>query len=168
MKFAIEPSVLEIFPHVTIGVVRGIIETPRSTLNERVLELRQEALSRLYQFGLDTGNLTSHPHILAWRAAYQRFGVKPKKHIPTHEALARRLLRNGGWPTINPIVDIYLTNQAAHLLPHGGYDQATLTGALRLAVSKEAERFEPLGGGEEFTTPGEVLYRDDQRILTRR
>lgn len=168
MMFSVSPPVLALFPDIFIGVVQGTIEAPRAKVEAAIADLRQEALSHLRACGIDATNLSSHPHVLAWRTAYQRFGVKAKKHNPTHEAFARRLLKDGSWPRINPIVDVYLTNQLAHLLPHGGYDQTRLTGNLQLSLCQAAERFEPLGGGEETTEPGEVAYRDDVRILTRR
>jgi DNA/RNA-binding domain of Phe-tRNA-synthetase-like protein len=44
-----------------------------------------------------------------------------------------------------------------------------LRGGLRLDVSPGGERFVPLGGGaEEATSPGEVVYRDDEQVVTRR
>lgn len=168
MMFSVSPSVLALFPDISIAVVQGTVEAARPDLAQAIAALRQEALIQLRQSGVDATNLPSHPHVLAWRNAYQLFGVKPKKHTPTHEAFARRLLKEGSWPQINPIVDIYLTNQLAHLLPHGGYDQTQLAGNLQLSQCPAPERFEPLGGGEETTEVGEVVYRDDLRILTRR
>lgn len=168
MKFVVEKAVVDLFPKVIIGIVKGSLTEAEPDLRERIGKMREEAVERLKTSGLETGTLSDHPHMAAWRAAYQKFGVKAKTHKPTHEALARRLLKGDGFPEINPIVDIYLTNQAAVLLPHGGYDHPSLNGTLRLAVSPGDERFEPLGGGEEVTSPGEVVYRDDVRIVTRR
>ena len=168
MKFSIDDSVSELFPGLTIGVLSGSIGMARPSLEASIAELRAEALDRFHAFALDTANMTANPNIAAWRQAYQRFGAKAKTYKPTHEALARRLLKEGVWPNINPIVDIYLTNQVAHLLPHGGYDANAITGVVRLSVSEGGEKFDPLGGGEEFTSPREVVYRDDVRILTRR
>src|SRR5262245_32927257 len=91
MKFRVDQSVLELFPHLTIGVVQGSGAAARSDLDAILAKLRQEALGHLRQLGLDGSSLTSHPHVAAWRTAYQRFGVKAKKHNPTHESLARRL-----------------------------------------------------------------------------
>lgn len=168
MQLEIESEVLEVFPHVTIGVVSGFIKNVRPEIEISIAQIRSAALTQLCAAGLTGENLLSHPNISAWRNAYQRFGVKAKTHKPTHEALVRRLLKDGLFPNINPIVDIYLSNQAAHLLPHGGYDAVTISGTLRLAISPGGEAFDPLGGDEEMTNPNEVVYRDEKRILTRR
>jgi len=71
--------------------------------------------------------------------------------------------------SINPIVDIYLANQAAHLLPHGGYDLDTLKDApICLRTSLGGENFYPLNTGEEQTDPKEIVYSQNNNILTRK
>lgn len=169
MKLTIDESVLEMFPSLTIGLIKGSINRPKPDLSEKIAQLRQDALDRVGDSGLETAKLMELVNISAWRKAYQAFGVKPKTHKPTHEALIRRLLKDRDWPpNINPIVDIYLSNQAIHLLPHGGYDFDELSGEIHLEVSPGDEVFEPLGGGEERVDVGEVIYRDEARVLTRR
>jgi DNA/RNA-binding domain of Phe-tRNA-synthetase-like protein len=37
--------------------------------------------------------LAQHPHIVAWRDAYRRFGAKPKKYPCSVEALLQRTLK---------------------------------------------------------------------------
>lgn len=169
MVLRVAESTLALFPRITFGIVVGKNVSVRDNTATMIREMRGEALESLAQRGLDTGTLSTHPHVSAWRMTYSAFGVKAKDHRPTHEALARRLIRDGDWPReINPIVDIYLTNQIKHLLPHGGYDLDHVQGTIVLDVSLGDEPFEPLGGGEEKTNPREVVYRDDARILTRR
>lgn len=166
MELVIDQQVAGVFPNLSIGVLRGKVDAQKASFGDEILALREAALQKLSSLGAEA--LASHPNITAWREAYERFGVKPKKFPPTHESLARRLLKSGTWPNINPIVDVYLTNQVAHLLPHGGYDETTLTGNVSLVASPGGEVFEPLGGGSETTDAGEVVYRDGARVLTRR
>lgn len=168
MKVSVSNSVRELFPEIVIGVVTGKGVGLRADGEEALIEMQAVALSNLRGRAVDTSELSQLPSIAAWRSAYQAFGVKAKRHKPTHEALARRLLSDEGWPDINPIVNVYLTNQITHLLPHGGYDSRAVSGTILLDRSGGNERFEPLGGGEEFTDEGEVVYRDDARVLTRR
>jgi DNA/RNA-binding domain of Phe-tRNA-synthetase-like protein len=169
LKLTITERFRELFPGTTIGVVRGEVTGTRPDGALVIEAMRREAQEGLRSLVPDQGALNAHPHITAWRQAYQAFGARPKDHRPTHEAFARRVIRGDELTAINPIVDVYLTNQAAHLLPHGGYDADALTGDLVLDVSPGRERFEPLGGGAaEETFPGEVVYRDAVRVLTRR
>lgn len=168
MEFRATERFLELFPETTIALVMGEISSARAELQAAVGRYQQEATASLATSGLDTSTLSTHPHVAAWRDAYQKFGVKAKSHKPTHEALCRRVLKGEGWPAINPVVDIYLTNQAAHILPHGGYDCHALQGDVTLDISGGDEPFEPLGGGTEMTAPGEVVYRDASGVITRR
>jgi DNA/RNA-binding domain of Phe-tRNA-synthetase-like protein len=168
MKLNVSEDVLRLFPRIRLGLLRGSISAPRGDLHGTVNDLRAKALASLNALAPAAEALAEVKNIAVWREAYKTFGAKPTKFRPTHEAMARRLLKDGAWPDINPIVDIYLTNQIDHLLPHGGYDATTLAGDLSLYVSPGNEPFEPLGGGQEVTEPGEIVYRDQQRVLTRR
>jgi len=169
VRLVIEPAVFDCFDQVRIGLLCGSIHAPRDDLDAGIEDLRDTALAGFLARGLDAAALVAHPKVAEWRNAYRRFGTNVRSHRPTHEALARRLLRDARWPgRINPIVDVYLTNQLTHLLPHGGYDLDQIAGALRLAVSPGGEPFEPLGGGLETTQERELVYRDDSRVLTRR
>ena len=169
MNLNVSEEVLTLFPRIRLGLLRGSISSPRSDLHDTIAGLRAQALAALTAVAPTPEALAEVNNIAVWREAYKTFGTKPTKFRPTHEALARRLLKDGAWPPgINPIVDIYLTNQIDHLLPHGGYDATTLSGDLSLYVSPGNEPFEPLGGGQEATETGEIVYRDRQRVLTRR
>jgi DNA/RNA-binding domain of Phe-tRNA-synthetase-like protein len=166
MRISVAPDVMAQFPEMSLGIVYGTILSTKPGYPETIAELRASALERLNARGLEA--VLASPNLQAWRHAYERFGMKAKKYPPTHEALARRLIKSQAWPNINPVVDIYLSNQTWHLLPHGGYDANTLAGDLLLDVSPGGEPFEPLGGGSELTDPGEIIYRDAERVLTRR
>jgi DNA/RNA-binding domain of Phe-tRNA-synthetase-like protein len=166
MRISVAPEVMAQFPEMSLGVVYGTLHSTRPDYPGTIAELRSSALERLNSRGLES--ILAAPSLQAWRHAYEKFGMKAKKYPPTHEALARRLIKSQAWPNINPVVDIYLSNQAYHLLPHGGYDATTLAGDLLLDLSPGGEPFEPLGGGSETTDPGEVIYRDAERVLTRR
>lgn len=168
MNLNVSEEVLTLFPRIRLGLLRGSISSPQSDLQATITDLRAKALAALAALAPTPEALAEVKNIAVWREAYKAFGTKPTKFRPTHEALARRLLKDGAWPDINPIVDIYLTNQIDHLLPHGGYDATTLAGDLALYVSPGNEPFEPLGGGQEATEPGEIVYRDQRRVLTRR
>lgn len=167
MNFTVEDSVLELFPKITFGVLVGKIEQEKQNISEKIKDMRANSLEHVRDTVGDM-ILTKHPNFGGWRETYRIFGVKAKSYKPTHEALVRRLLKDASWPDINNIVDIYLANQALHMLPHGGYDLQTLGDNMVLSRAKGDEIFEPLGGGEESPRPGEIIYYDENRILTRR
>jgi len=112
---------------------------------------------------------TRHPFIASWRQMYRSFGTKPGDYRPSAEALVRRALKTGGLPTINTAVDAYNAVSLRHLIPMGGFDLDRVAGDIRLRFSAGGEEFTPLGSDKtEETYVGEVVYADDERILTRR
>ncbi len=96
-------------------------------------------------------------------------GVSPKKHPPTSEAFVKRALKSDNLPEISAAVNAYLASELRFLLPIGGYDLSTIRGNITLYTSQGGEAFEPLGGGPaEEIVGGEIIYKDEGRVLTRR
>lgn len=167
MKYTIQAEILEKYPNLRVGVVVG--DGLRvGNRNRRLTEIIRSNIATFLASPF-TGDLQSHPNIAAWREAYSSFGVKPKKHKPTAEALLRRVLKGDEFPRINDAVDAYLAVELLHYIPIGGYDLSRVRGDIRLKISQGGEEFHPIGGGEtELTEQGEVVYCDSASVLTRR
>jgi len=167
MIFKIDSLIRDKYPDLRIGVVCGK-GFDNATVPAELESLKLSSIINLRErFTLK--DLGSNSHIIAWRATYKSFGVKPKSHRPTAEALVRRILKGGDLPQISPIVDLYLVNELNYLLPIGGYDLDCISDFISLEVSKGEEEFLPIEAGEfEKTKKDEVIYRDSARILTRR
>lgn len=168
MRLVISQDVRQLFPELSIALVWGQITKEKTDAAGEISKMKESALGAIKSNFSSNDDVNQHDHITAWREAYQKFGVRAKDYRPTHEALARRLLKQDALPSINPIVDIYLTNQCVHMLPHGGYDLNQLQSDVTLEVASSPESFEPLGGGQEMTQEGEIVYKDSARVLTRR
>lgn len=168
MKFVITDDIVNMFPELRIGIVIAQ-EIDNSGYSEEIEAIKQ-AVEKAVRQRLTIENLFQHPYIVAWRETYRRFGTKPKEHRPTAEALLRRILRGENIPTISKVVDLYLAAEADFYLPIGGYDLDKITGDITLRLSPGGERFVPLGTTqvEETTYPGEVVYSDSSKVLTRR
>jgi len=165
MKF--DARALEQYPSVHIGVLvgLGLRNTP---VHPTVEEAKHESLSSL-KGGLGDGPATRHPFIASWREMYRSFGTKAADYRPSSEALARRALKEGALPRINAAVDAYNAVSLRHLVPMGGFDLDKVRGCIVLRHSEGGEEFIPLGpAAAEETYPGEVVYADEVRILTRR
>ncbi|MFG1998289.1 B3/4 domain-containing protein [Spirillospora sp. NPDC048911] len=109
-----------------------------------------------------------HPHVIAWREAYQAFGAKPKRTRPSVDALIRRA---DALPAINKVVDAYNAVSVEYVLPIGGEDLDRYRGAARLVRATGDEPFDVIAGGEpavEHPAPGEVVWRDDEGVTCRR
>ena len=168
MQLIVDQSVIDLFPALRIGVAiaTGVTNAKfNAALQERKQRARDEFVSKY-----NADNLLSHPNIGAWRETYRAFGVKAKRYKPTAEALLRRLIHGEALPTISCAVDQYLVVETKYLLPIGGYDLDRVVGNIRLVVTEGGDSFVPLGNRDkiEETKPGEVIYRDGERVLTRK
>ncbi|MEO5952655.1 MAG: phenylalanine--tRNA ligase beta subunit-related protein [Chloroflexia bacterium] len=166
MQFRIEDSFWSLFPDVVIGivVVRGLDNTGDPAMLTAAL-LADRARGAVVR--IDDGDITLHPAIAPWRAAYAAFGVKPNKFRSSIESLLRSA-RNGNVRSINPLVDIYNAVSLKYFLPCGGEDLARVEGDIRLTRAEGGEHFVPLGSEEEQPPiAGEVIYRDDVGVICR-
>ena len=81
----------------------------------------------------------------------------------------RRALKGGAFPRVNPLVDLYNAISLEFLVPMGGHDIGQLDGNIYLGFADGGEPFTPMEGGEEeFAEKGEVVYKDNLSVLTRR
>jgi DNA/RNA-binding domain of Phe-tRNA-synthetase-like protein len=81
----------------------------------------------------------------------------------------RRALKGGVFPRVNPLVDLYNAVSLEFLVPMGGHDISPLDGNIFLGFADGSEPFTPMEGGEEeLAEKGEVVYKDDRSVLTRR
>lgn len=167
LYFSIANEVFTQFPGYVRGVVVAQGVTNRKSPDELVSLLRTAEQSLREQLSIDT--LTEHPRIAAWREAYRSFGAKPSKFRPSIEAMARRLLRNDGLPTINALVDIGNVVSLRHIVPAGGHAIDVLTKDMVLRPAIGTEEFTPLDSQQpEHPVPGEIVFVEDNTVLTRR
>ncbi len=166
MLFSIQKELFDPLPDLTIGVVvatGSTIPIPLRRLNTLLLRTVEE-LRRSFP----TEKVQEHPRIKPWRTAFSKLGLSGSKFPSSIESMARRVLRGDPFPTINPLVDLYNSISLKHLVPMGGHDLDTLEGNIALQFAEGWEPFTPMGGGEKITVPkGELVYRDDQEVLTR-
>jgi DNA/RNA-binding domain of Phe-tRNA-synthetase-like protein len=160
-------QVLESYKEVNIGVLtcKGL----KIRDSDPGLELAKSRALREALRKIGDEPVTRHPFVSSWRELYRSFGTKPADYRPSAEALVRRAIKIGGLPVINTAVDAYNTASLRYLIPMGGFDLDRIQGDIYLRFSGGGERFTPLGPAEaEETYSGEVVYADDERILTRR
>ena len=105
------------------------------------------------------------PHIAEWRAAFSRFGAKPKRYPCSAEALAARVIKGGTCPASTCWSISTTPSASAHLIPVGGEDLDHLEGPLRLDDRRRDEAFD---GADGAPRPGEVVWRDDVGVTCRR
>ena len=110
-------------------------------------------------------------HLEAWRAAFRSFGANAKKTPCSVEALWRRVEKNGGLPSIDPVVDLYNALSINFGASFGGEDLDCYQGMPRLVFARGDEPFDTVRDGApliERPEPGEAVWRDDRGITCRR
>ncbi len=166
MRFSVQKELFDLLPDLTIGMVvaTDLDNTRPSREIDQLLEQAIEALKR--NFVGDKAQ--DHPRIKPWRTAFNKVGISGSKFPSSVESMARRILKGDPFPKINPLVDLYNSLSLKHLIPMGGHDLDTLQGNIYLQFAEGWEPFTPMGGGEKMIVPrGELVYRDDQEVLTR-
>jgi len=161
--FRLEPDFLELFPEATIGiaVVRGIDNRVDDPEIWPMLETEIDRASA----ALDGQEISQHPAVAPWRAAFGKFGVKPSKYRSSIESMLRSA-QSGRLRSIGPLVDLYNTVSLRHQLPVGGEDLDKVAGDIRLTRAHGDEFFVPLGStAPEPPPPGAVIYRDDEGVI---
>jgi len=166
MKLIVSDEIKKKYPDLRIGVV--VAENLNNNYTDDLIEYTRTKFYSFMNKYIDVKRLREHKNIQAWRKIYKSFGVKPKKHKPTAEALLSRVFKEF-IPKINPAVDCYLISETIHCLPVGGYDLDKITENITLKYSKGNESFFGIGSEkEESTVEGEIIYSDSSRVLTRR
>lgn len=166
MFFSIQRELFDLFPDLTIGVVvvKNIDNTNPSIEIDDLLVLAIEEMRK----GFIGGKPQEHPRIKPWRMAFSKLGISGSKFPSSIESMARRVLKGDSLPRINPMVDLYNSISLKFLVPMGGHDLDTIKGNIYLKFAEGWEPFTPMGGGETMRVPkGELVYRDDQEVLTR-
>jgi len=166
MFFSIQKELFDILPDLTIGMVvaLGVDNTSPSKEIDALLPQVIEVMKRDFK----AGKAQDHPRIKPWRTAFSKLGISGSKFPSSIESMTRRILKGDPFPRINPLVDLYNSISLKYLVPMGGHNLDTLQGNIYLRFAEGWEPFTPMGEGETITVPkGELVYRDDQEVLTR-
>ena len=168
MKYTAAKEIFEMYPGYVRGVVvaRGVTNGEQE--NTEILALLREAEETVRQRS-DLEDISQHPRIASWRAAYAKFGARPSKFHSSIEAMVRRVRKGGELPYINDLVALGNSISLRYLLPVGGHDVGVAERDLWLKLAQGDELFTPFGTEiVENPEPGEVVYLDDKQVLCRR
>jgi len=167
MNIAISDKILSKFPKLNVGivVVKGIDNTGKNREIDKLLKEIEEYI----KLNFVAEDLAKHKLISPWRVVYSEFGAKPSKYHSSVEAMMRRILKGNTLPQISKLVDLYNYLSLKHLVPMGADDIDKVFGDIQLTFAQGNEKFTPLGETKtEHPDKGEVIYRDDNRVLCRR
>ncbi|MFH1533533.1 MAG: arginine--tRNA ligase [Nitrospirota bacterium] len=166
MKFNIDQEIFQQYPDLKIGaiLIKGINNAKRVSGVESLLRGICAQRERQYK----DADLHMESFVAQWDKAYGRFGINPKKNMPSITALLKRVVSGKEIPHINALVDIYNYYSLKFFLPIGGEDIDWLHGDLNLKYTKGGEPFRPIGSIDVQTaSEGEIAYMDNGGITCR-
>ena len=166
MFFSIQRELFDLLPDLTIGVIvaKGMDNShPFPEIDHLLLQ----TIEKLRE-GFRAEKIQEHPMIKPWRTSFSRLGISGSKFPSSIESMVRRIVRGDPFPRINPLVNLYNSVSLKYLVPMGGHDLDSLKGNISLRFAEGWEPFTPMGSGDRTTVPkGELVYRDDEEVLTR-
>jgi DNA/RNA-binding domain of Phe-tRNA-synthetase-like protein len=167
LTYTIAGAVFARFPDYRRGVVLAYGVRNNDSPPELVQLLRREEAQARQRLKLEA--LTLEPRLASWREAFRVLGYKPGDFRPSIEALLRRVLHGQDLPSINSLVDIGNLVSLRHLLPIGGHAIDVLRRGIELRPASGAEEFIAFGSqAVENPQPGEFIFTEGERVLTRR
>ncbi|MDH0302170.1 MULTISPECIES: B3/4 domain-containing protein [unclassified Pseudomonas] len=134
-------------------------------------EVAGQALASACQAVLAGRPAWAEAHLQAWAEVFCGFGAKPQRTPCSAQALRKRVLRDGGLPAIDPVVDLYNAISLEYAVPVGGENLEAYVGAPRLLVANGSELFDTFKDGalvHEAPAAGEVVWRDEVGVTCRR
>lgn len=114
----------------------------------------------------DIETLADHPVAKAYRDLFWALDIDPTKTRPAGEALARRVARDKGLPTILPLVDAINLASAHTLVPISAFDLDETHEGLVLGLAREDDTFEPIGGEPTDVPEGRPVWCDKTGVVS--
>ena len=167
MKFIIEEKVFEILPTACFGVVvaRGLDNRSQDPQPQVLLQQSIAAIEEKFA----AAKAKESPEIAPYREAFQKLGMNPNKFMSSIEAIATRIEKKKGFPSINPVVDLGNAMSIKYLLPMGAHDIDAASGDIQVRFSRQGDQFTPFGEtAAEILEAGELIYSAGERVKTRR
>lgn len=159
----LDPAVREKYP----GFIAGYVMASGVTVEPAVEKLEEKKTQVLGELKAKLGasDPAGLPEIKTYRDFFGAMGVDPSSHRPAPEYLLRRAL-DDRFPSVNNAVDSCLLASVEHMVSVGVYDLEKVRGELRTTLATDTAPFELIDGRKVSPRPGEVILRDDQRVLS--
>lgn len=163
-KIIIDQAFWDLFPDVKIAVMTAHnVDNKEQNVPNNLIQNANEIAKKW----VPDDPISANPVVKAWRDAYRKFKTK-KGARNAVENLLKRVKNNKGVGNINPVVDVYNSVSLEYAFPIAAEDLDKIVGDVHLTVAKGGETFTPIGEDEvEEALPGEVIYRDDQDVISR-
>lgn len=167
MFFRIEKKLLDLNGGLYTGVVVAEGLNNKLPNPEITALLRQEVQKAVRDLAeLSVKDMTS---LDVYRNALKQLNINPSKYPCSIEALLTRIAKKGEFPSISPVVDLGNYISLKYRLPVGVHDIGSLTEALVVRFSNEADCNETANSSKsDALKPGEPIYACGSSVRTRR
>lgn len=120
------------------------------------------------QSHIEPEEIRNIPSIKSYREMIKETGMDPNRHIPSPEALLKRVVQGKGIYNINTGVDAYNLAVLETHIGLGGFDAAFVEFPVILRFSENGEEMRLLGdnGKVTKTKDGQLVYADKEKLLT--
>ena len=138
LAIAVEDEIFRLSPHYVLGLI--MLRAPTTGLaceTSRSSKTLAEAEERIRKEYSDVAAFIASPRIVAWREAYRRAGVNPKRFPCASEALGSRVIKGKDLPRLGAIVDVCNATSLETGLPVAACD---LDGVASGAIRSEGNR----------------------------
>jgi len=150
----------------------GIFYAYTEINNLTITSTNQELEKLKQQITVDRQSITNSeikaiPSIKAYRAIVKTSGSDPDRHLPSPEALFKRIAQGKGLYSINTAVDAYNLAVVETSIGLGGFDTSSMQYPITLRFSKEGETMNLLGKeGITQLKQNQIIYSDNQKPIT--
>ena len=159
----LDPAVRDRYPEfvAAYALVSGLtIEPTVEALVERKREIFSDLKAR---YGAVP--VLDIPEVKQYRAFFKLMGADPSSYRPAPEYLLRRAL-DDRFPAISNLVDACLLATVEHWVMIGVYDADKVKGTPVTTLATETEPFELIDGRKLSPKLGEIVLRDDEKLLS--
>lgn len=159
----LDPKVKEKYPEFITGYVLVSGVTVEQMV-DGLVERKREVFSDL-KTKYANANILEIPDAKAYRSFFKQMGADPSSYRPATEYLLKRAMGDR-FPAINNIVDVSLLTTVEHGISTGVYDTLKFKGEVRTTLAEKPEPIELIDGRKLIAKEGEIILRDDQKLLS--
>lgn len=158
----LDPSVQERYP----GFISGYASISGVTIEPQVEGLEEEKRRVLSELKNKYGDVSvlDIPEVKSYRTFFKAMGADPSSYRPAPEYLLRRAL-DGRFPTINNLVEACLLATVERWVIISAYDADEIKGEAVVTTATETEPFKLINGRKLNPKPGEIVLRDDEKLV---
>ena len=155
VNFEIHKKIAKLGIDVKLAIIEGVNIKKSSSELDR---LKKQVAEELKDF-----ELAGNPIIEEYNQIYRKFKVDEEvSSVHLHHLIKE----NGGFPTINTVVDCYNIVSAKKLISAGLHDLDNVKGDVKLTVTQGNELYIPLGETEPMKLqPGKFAIMDEEKVL---